>query len=350
MVRRSRFGALLLTACGTTAPSGDTAESSDGSTTAATASVTGTTADTTTPDSSTTVATSDATTTGGADDSTGVTPTPDECITDVAPGHHSVECDGLTFEIEVPEACVQQPCGMIFDVHGFTMSAQMQDANTGMRALGQTHGFIVVQPSANPAPPAASWNPDVDDDKVFAFMQRVATVWDVDPDRWHFTGFSQGGFMSWRFICDHADVLASVAPAAACGDGGAFEDCSFTGDQVPSEPIDVLYLHGTTDALVGYGCAEPRVAAVVEHFGLGPAQMVQQDDTHRWTRHEGDAMVLEFVSHDYAATSPILGGHCYPGSTDPGDAPGQLFPFGCVEPNAFVWGEVAMQFFRDHPR
>jgi hypothetical protein len=60
--------------------------------------------------------------------------------------------------------------------------------------------------------------------------------------------------------------------------------------------------------------------------------------------------VIEFLSHDYAADNAIIRGHCYPGSTDPGDAPGQLFPFGCEGRNGFVWGEIAMQFFIDHPK
>ncbi|MFO0634776.1 MAG: hypothetical protein U0168_18180 [Nannocystaceae bacterium] len=123
--------------------------------------------------------------------------------------------------------------------------------------MGQRYGYIVVQPNANPAPPAASWNPAVDDDKIFDFMQRVAAAWDVDADRWHFTGFSQGGYMSWRFACDHADVLASVAPGAACGEDAIYPDCQFTPERAPSEPLDIIYLHGTQDALVGIACAQP---------------------------------------------------------------------------------------------
>jgi hypothetical protein len=343
------FAAALALGCGTTSSPGvqQTGTTADSTTSAA-----GTSTTAVTTDADSTAAATSPSTTGpeSTGDPTGVTPEPDDCITDVAAGHHAFECDGIVYDVEVPAACLEAPCGMIFDVHGFTMSAQMQDANTGMRALGQANDFIVVQPNANPAPPAASWTPAVDDDKIFGFMQRVAAAWDVDPDRWHFTGFSQGGFMSWRFICAHADVLASVAPAAACGDGVAFPDCRFIDAEVPSEPIDILYLHGTTDALVGYGCAEPRVDAIVEHFGLGAAEVLAQDDTSRHLRYSGDEMVLEFLAHDYSAASVIIRGHCYPGSTDPGDAPGQLFSFACEGDSALVWGETAMAFFRDHPR
>lgn len=333
-------------------PDGDGGTDGSSGTTAAETSTTVAPTTSTTAGSATTTTESATGDSSESGDPTGdtVTPTPDDCITDVAAGHHTFECDGITFEVEVPEACLQAPCGMVFDVHGYTMSAQMEDANTNMRALGREHGYIVVQPSANPAPPGASWTPDIDDPKVFDFMQRTAAAWDVDPNRWHFTGFSQGGFMSWRFICDHADVLASVAPAAACGDGAAFPDCSFEGEEVPSEPVSIMFMHGTDDALVNYACAEPRVAAAVAHYGLGEAETVDEGEGFRWTRHSGDGVVLEFLSHDYAASNVIIRGHCYPGSTDPGDAPGQLFPFGCEGENGFVWGEVAMQFFIDHPK
>jgi dienelactone hydrolase len=277
-------------------------------------------------------------------------PVPDDCITDVSAGHHAFLCDGLTYDVEVPDACLEMACGMIFDVHGYTMSAQMQDANTGLRALGQEHGYIVVQPNAEPDPPGASWNGEVDDPKVFDFMQRVAAAWHVDAARWHFTGFSQGGFMSWRFICAHADVLASVAPGAACGDSFAFGDCSFMGEDVPSEPLDILYMHGTSDALINFSCAAPRRDAVVAHFGLGDEEVVAEGEKYRWTRHESDDVTFEFVQHDYVADSFILSGHCYPGSHDESGAPGQLFSYACLEPTEFAWGESVMQFFMDHPK
>jgi polyhydroxybutyrate depolymerase len=259
-------------------------------------------------------------------------PTPDACIGEPSPGDHVY-------------ACSDQPCGLIVDVHGFTMSAQMQDANTNLRALGSERGYIVVQPNATPDPPSASWEPEVDDDKVFDFMMRVVDVFGVDENRIHFTGFSQGGWMSWRFACAHADVLASVAPAAACGD----PECDFEA-QVPARPLPILYMHGTDDALVAYTCAEPRRDAVVAAWGLGAETVVAEGAGYRWTRHEGEA-TLEFISHDYVVDdNTVLGGHCFPGSTDPGGAPGQLFPFGCSGASGFTWGEAVIDFFEAHPR
>lgn len=292
--------------------------------------------------------------TGAGEDTTGgfPAPIPDDCIDDVSPGSHVYACDDLTFDVEVPETCLHEACGLIADVHGFTMSGVMEEANTHLRVLGSERGYIVVQPNATPAPPAASWTPGADDDKVFDFMMRLVAAFHVDERRIHFTGFSQGGAMSWRFACAHADVLASVAPAAACSNGpSALQDCTFMGDDVPSEPLPILYMHGTTDALVSFDCALPRRDTVVAEFGLGKEEVVAEGDGYRWTRHEGDGRGLfELIQHDYSAAALILGGHCYPGSDDPGDAPGQLFSFKCEDESGFSWGEAVIDFFDAHPR
>ena len=49
----------------------------------------------------------------------------------------------------------------------------------------------------------------------------------VPSERILLGGFSQGGAMTWRFICAHADLLASAAPAAEAA-------CPFTAADSPS--------------------------------------------------------------------------------------------------------------------
>ena len=78
------------------------------------------------------------------------------CIDDVsATERRVVSCGPLTYDVAIPEACPAQGCGLIFDVHGLTMSGEMQEANTGLAQRGREAGYVVVQPNATPAPPAA---------------------------------------------------------------------------------------------------------------------------------------------------------------------------------------------------
>jgi polyhydroxybutyrate depolymerase len=283
---------------------------------------------------------------GAAGDAGFPGPTPKGCVNAPGPGDLQFDCDGLTYDVRVPPACVSSACGLVLDVHGATMSGVMEDHNTEMRALGTQHGFVVVQPNANPAPPLSSWNPGTDDDKVFAFLQLAMAVWHVDAKRVHMTGFSQGGMMTFRFICKHADVLASAAPAAGTG-------CSFGGGQMPSRELPILYMHGTKDVLVSYdGAGVPQKNAAVAAWAMAGPTTVQADAQHRWERYQNaSGTVFELISHDYDTGNPVLGGHCYPGSKDlTGGAPGQLFGFACKPPCAFTWGQAAMQFFLAHPR
>ena len=272
------------------------------------------------------------------------------CYAAKAAGHSQVTCGDLVFEVHVPAQCLNKACGLIGDVHGWTMSGQMEDHNTNTRALGEKYDFIVVQPSANPAPPTASWTPNVDDEKIFAFLKDTAATYAVDPKRIHFMGFSQGGWMSWRMLCKHSDWFASVAPGSGCSFSGT-EGCNFLGTQMPAFERPVLYMHGTKDALQAISCGLQQVAAVQLAWTLGPATTVTADAGHVWLRQvSAKGTVFEFIQHEYAAKSFVLGGHCYPGSQDlDGGEPGQLFGFGCKAPNAFAWGEAAVKFFLAHP-
>jgi len=288
----------------------------------------------------------------------------DPCFPGPGAGHRVYACNGLTFDVEVPAACVGGGCGLILDVHGLTMSAAMEEANSGLRARGGAAGFVVVQPSANPAPPQASWSAS-DEPKVYDFVTRAIAVYAIDADRVHMTGFSQGGFMTWRFLCAHADLFASVAPAAAAsscpvvGNPSGAPACSFTGAEVPSRKVPILYMHGRADQnYIPFACAQPQVDAIVSAWGLTANGVVASSPTFTRTRwSDASGTVVELLVHDYSSSAQVplvsasrLQGHCFPGSTDPGDQPGQLFSFRCQQPASFVWGAEVVEFFVAHPR
>lgn len=276
-------------------------------------------------------------------------PAPEGCVSDASAGHHVFTCDEIAFDVEVPPACLTQACGLILDVHGFSMSAAMEDASTELRRRGRERGYIVVQPSATPAPPLASWDANgADDEAVFATLQRVSRVWRTDPKRVHVTGFSQGGNMTWRLLCKHADALASVAPAAFSG------GCPFDSGGQPSREVPILYMHGEDDGLVPFEGAVEQRDRIVAAWKMDAGQKTAGDGAFERTRHTSPSgTVFEFLTHRYAVTEKCLvadiKGHCFPGSTDPGTAPGQACSFACPAPNAFHWGEELMRFFEEHP-
>lgn len=266
-------------------------------------------------------------------------PEADDCFTDTKAGRQSLECEGLELELSVPAACLATACGLIVDVHGFGMTGVLEDMHTELGEIAGTQGFIVLQPSAPVSDSGfPSWSGS-NDVQVLALINRLKSVFHVMDARVHMTGYSQGGFMTWRFLCDRPELFGSVAPLAA-GSGTCF------GGQQPAEQVDVFYGHGTTDGLVAFAGATTTVERILDRWDMSESAIVSQDDEHLWTRYGNDAdTVFEFVRFDWETDfvlppSPLLG-HCFPGSGD---------FLGCGSDTAFHWGEEVTRFFLRHPR
>ena len=276
----------------------------------------------------------------------------DECVTEVTSGEHVFSCGAITFDVSIPDACSVSHCGLILDVHGGCMSGRMEDANTNLRALGREHGYIVIQPNANPAPPLSSWA-TTDDATILEFVERMIEIWDVDRDRVHLTGFSQGGFMTWRILCRDTGLFASVAPAAAAENAApiAPEGCLLSQADGVDPSVDILYMAGIQDVFIDIEVARGQRDDALATLGMGIGQEVAGDEGFSLTRYENESgTTFEYLEHDYSTSNIFLGGHCYPGSSDPGTEPGQLFSFACEGDSGFRWGEMAIEFFMAHPR
>ena len=288
---------------------------------------------------------------------------PSGCVSAVSSGHHSFSCDSITYEVEIPAACTTGGCGVVVDVHGATMTADAENKSTGLKTSAAAAGYVVVQPTAPFVGLIHSWTPSTDDPKVWTFLQQLRTALLIDSKRIHFTGFSQGGAMTYRMLCAHADVLASVAPVAAA-DGQTLGtvtppfvlDCAFSGSAMPSQQLPVLQMHGTADALVPFSKGTQQRDAAVTAWSLGSPTTVTTNAKFVHTRYtSASGTVVEFLQHDYVAPANLvyyLGGHCLPGGQDlpTGSFPTTTMYFSCSEPTGFSWGQMVMQFFVAHPR
>lgn len=263
------------------------------------------------------------------------------CFSDASPGHHQVTCGTIVFEVEIPAACATSACGLILDIHGLTMSADLEDANTLMRERGRAAGYVVVQPSAPVLFGVPTWNLETDADPIFAFLHEVARVARTDPNRAYVMGFSQGGALTWQLVCAHADFFAAASPL------GALPGCSFEGADVPSREVDMLIVHGRKDTVVAFNLHEGQRDDALAYWPFGQPSRIEGDGAHlatRWTTPSGS--VLETWEHDYTATSLLLNGHCVPGSPHLV----ALLAFGCQQANTFSWGDLALAFFEAHTR
>jgi poly(3-hydroxybutyrate) depolymerase len=282
----------------------------------------------------------------------------DDCITNVGAGDHSFSCGGLTFLVMVDEQCTKQACGLIFDVHGGTMSGKQMRDNTKLHELAPPKGFLVVHPSATPEKTGGTWDLAMHPPVLADFMKRMIKAFHVDETRVHFTGFSQGSGMTFWFLCNYPELLASTAPiSGASADqvtvmatGGKCLD-AINADWKPRVPI--LFMNGIKDRALAVDLGRQRVEGLVSRLSLTGGEQVDSGSGYtrkRWTGADG--MVLDYLEHDYGG-QPALDGHCVPGGTDlmgsenNAGANATTCTTGDIK---IKWGEVALQWFIDHPK
>jgi pimeloyl-ACP methyl ester carboxylesterase len=273
-------------------------------------------------------------------------PVADDCITDVSAGDHSFSCGGLTYLVMVDPICTQYACGLIFDIHGATMSgAQMRD-NTLLYKIAPSKGYIVVNPSATASNTGGTWDLTNNPPTVADFMDRMIKAFHVDPKRIHVGGFSQGSIMTFWFLCNHNQMIASAAPVS----GATAVDC--LKDDWPRIPI--FYENGTKDQASMIDSARTMVDNIVSQLKLTGGMQIAGDGHYTRKHWEGDhGMLFDDIEHDYGGQA-VLDGHCIPGGVDTPDTGKNNFGLNATTCTtgqiAINWGELALQWYLDHPK
>jgi poly(3-hydroxybutyrate) depolymerase len=251
------------------------------------------------------------------------------------------QCDDVEVWVTLPSQCMQKACGLVFNIHGGGMTDHAtMDQATNMIALGSAADYVVVHPHKN----GGTWNVGSDKNTVFEIMQQAIQAFDVDKKRVHSTGYSQGGQISWALGCEHADVIASIAPAEEIN---RVSDCWKT-SKLPARDLSILFAYGKQDSIGGgYAAAQMGAMQVVSsQMMMGPETVAGMESSkywrQRWTGKSGN--VLEFITQNYGSTGVggILAGHCLPMSM------GNTF-VSCALPVDYDWGKEVIEFFKAHP-
>jgi len=190
-------------------------------------------------------------------------------------------------EVLVPESYDHDtPTPLIILLHGYTASGAIQESYFRFSPLAEELGFLFAAPDGTIDDGGEGfWNAteaccnfygsDVDDSAYLqGLIDEIAGELTVDPKRVYFVGHSNGGFMSYRMACEHADTVAAIASLA----GATYADAS---DCSPSEPVPTLQIHGTSDATIlyeggefvgnAYPGAEESVATWAGYNGCDPS-------------------------------------------------------------------------------
>lgn len=148
-----------------------------------------------------------------------------------------------------------RPTPLIVLLHGYGAGGALQEAYLRFTPLSDEFGFLYAYPDGiADAQGNRFWNATDACCDLFGngfdhssyLRQLVDTIrsqCNVDPYRIFFAGHSNGGFMSYRMACDHAEVVSGMASLA----GATFANplaCT------PSRPVHALQIHGTADATI----------------------------------------------------------------------------------------------------
>lgn len=239
-----------------------------------------------------------------------------------------------TYLLHVPPG-LEQPNGLVINLHGAGMTGPAQAAMTNYNAVANQHGFVVVYPDGidlSWADGRGASTPDrqgVDDVGFLAALaQRLTSDFGIGPGRVFATGMSAGAFMANRLACARPDVVAAIAPVA--GTLGSGYPCG------PSQPVSVLQIHGTADNVVPFN-GGPMVGRG------GPSDIVAAPAmAQRWRDLNGCPAPVE--------DSPAPSVHRF---TAAGCAGGTEVSFIQIDGGSHTWldaSQASGQFFATHGR
>ncbi len=162
-----------------------------------------------------------------------------------------------TTVVDLPQATTDEPVPLLVMLHGYGSTGADHETYFRFAAAAVTRGFAYAHPDGTlDRDGQRFWNATdaccdfastgVDDAAYLAdLVAEVSRTRAIDRKRVYFVGHSNGGFMSYRMACQHADIVAAIVSLA----GATFAKRA---DCAPSQPVAVLEIHGTADDVVAF--------------------------------------------------------------------------------------------------
>lgn len=153
-----------------------------------------------------------------------------------------------------PRAGAARPA-LVLALHGGGGRAEGVAAQTGFSSLAEREGFVVAYPDGvdkgwndgRDGVPSTAARENVDDvGFLAAVIDDVARRDAIDRSRVYVTGISNGAFMSSRFACERAELVAAIGLVAGTMGPELAAACRF------ARPVAVIAFLGTADPLVPY--------------------------------------------------------------------------------------------------
>ncbi len=259
--------------------------------------------------------------------------------TNVAFNYDGVE---RTYDVYIPTSFdMNQQLPLLFNLHGFNMTTELQRLVSGFDSLAEIENFIVVSPQglsgalpfeAGQAIPAGTegnlWNIQLEADKlddlgfIDALIDEMSQKYNIDLSRVYSTGFSMGGYMSYTLACNLGDRIAAIASVGGGMSDDQANSCS------PTREIPVLQIAGTADFIVPFTGFDAQVAisetmdywAGENNCTISPVDSIALSDLDN--TDNSTVQLLEYSNCTGGANVQLYlvegGGHAWPGSPFPG--------------------------------
>jgi polyhydroxybutyrate depolymerase len=261
-----------------------------------------------------------------------------------------------------------RPHPTVIVLHGGSLNAENARRSTGFEPLVDREGLAAIYPDAvaghwndGRSSPSGAWRNDAADDVGFirALVRELVQSGIADARRIYVTGPSNGGMMTFRLVCDAADLFAAAAPVIASLPAELAGGCN------PVRPIPILVMNGTADPLVPYGGGgvgfrggRGRVLSTDETMTFlrkvnGCREGVKRDSLADADPHDGSSVTVASWSECSSGAPVILykiegGGHRIPRRNE-GPRPVIDRLFGRAN-HDFEAAEAIWSFFRDKTR
>jgi len=155
--------------------------------------------------------------------------------------------DGMNRKIVtyIPTNSKSELMPLVISLHGGFATPKSQFRLADFRPIADKEKFIIVCPASKRMWHDGADNKGIDDVKFIGqVISYMITKYKADPERVYITGISNGGFMTTRLACEIPNRIAAIAVVAATLDVGEGYDVK--------SPMPVIYMHGTTDPIIGY--------------------------------------------------------------------------------------------------
>jgi polyhydroxybutyrate depolymerase len=245
-----------------------------------------------------------------------------------------------------------KPAPLLILLHGYTASGALQEIYFKLEPITEERGIVYAHPDGMADSQGNQfWNatdaccnfgtPKIDDSKyLIDLVNEIKSRVNIDPKRVYFVGHSNGGFMSYRMACDHADDVAAIVSLAGAT-FNAESDCK------ASSAVSILQIHGTMDATISYGGG----------MLLGNAYPGAIETTNQWRmKNQCESGTPQPITPDLDLDTGIAGAETKVTRTDQGCAQSSVVELWTITGGAHIptldasFGARVIDFLLAHPK